>query len=116
MIIQRMEVLLSMMLVCALAGCTSTSRFALPDERIPLAEKVSIGQQLRIVTLDGTEHEITVEGISDSGVCGPDACYEYRELESISIETFSWLKTTATTVGAFIGMAAVAAASIGSVL
>ena len=112
----RLNKLLSTILICALAGCTSISRFTLPDEQVSLVAEVDVGDQVRIVTRNGAEHEVTVQRFSDTAICGPHDCYEYRELQKISVESFSWLKTTATAVGTFLVMAAVAAASVGSVL
>ena len=108
--------LLSILLAGVLVGCTSTTHFTLPEDHAALTQEVMAGDQVQIAIRDGSIREITVTELSGSGVCGVDTCYDYRELESITVETISWFKTSAATVGSLLAITAAAAASIGSVL
>ncbi len=107
--------LLSIVIVCFLAGCTSTTQLTLPEDYAKATSNLAAGDEIRIATRDGAMHQVTVEALSDSGICGSEACYDYPDIESITVESISMFKTTAAVVGTFLALTAAAAASVGSV-
>ncbi len=107
--------LVVLLLSVALTACSSTRTFTLPNDRNVLVESIQVGEPVELLKSDGSSHAFDVRSLNNQQICSDDACFDYSEVDSLSTEHFSLVKTGGAVAGVWTVMAIGAAASIRSI-
>src|SRR5262245_36908808 len=98
-------------------GCSSMRLLSKPASPPEAAWPVSVGDHVRLTTVDGRQHDLTVQAIDTNAIVGTEGTrYNVREIQAVERRQFSGKKTAflvgSLTAGALFLMIAVAEASL----
>jgi hypothetical protein len=111
----NMKPLSILILILAIAGCTSMKPVAMPPdqlhERISAGDIINEGDKVKIVTTDGKTHQFTVTAVNDESIVGDAIDIPITDIVTLKTKEYSGDNTAALVGGSSVILVLISAAA-----